>query len=364
MISSLSQLRKKVVESRAFCRLFVAQQELRQPKAKDGREVIFMPGEMHTGTAGDLRARAISRELRALGWRTLLVPPFLNLEDRQAIVNRHPSAILFFQQSRHKLNLPSLYPNHKTILDADDADILITPAHVIECLKTSTAVIAGSHMLANEFKPYNSNVSVVWTGSYVTETTRTENPKAKPIIAWAQSDPFNYPMEAELVKDIWLSLAGAGYEFSPLVYSDEPNRVMDWLGPVQSNGIDVIIRPTMRYVDFVQSLTDVSIGLQPICISNAFSRGKSFGKVLAYLAAGVPVIASRAVDHELFFRDGENGLLVCSESEFIVACKRLLANRAERQKLATNALKDLRTKLTTRRASEQVATVLERLLTQ
>ena len=173
MVITYSALRGKMIQTRIVGHLYVAWQELLQRNAKDERKVIFFPGGIYAGTSGDLRARAIAHELRTLGWQTILVPPWLNLKARRAIADRHPSALLFFQQSRHKLNLPSLYPSHKSIFDADDADILLSPDRVIECLKASSAVIAGNHFLANEFKPYNPNVSVVWTGSYITETART-----------------------------------------------------------------------------------------------------------------------------------------------------------------------------------------------
>lgn len=44
-------------------------------------------------------------------------------------------------------------------------------------------------------------------------------------------------------------------------------------------------------------------------IENPFSRGKSFGKLLAYLIADVAIVASNNVDHPLFFQDGVNGVL-------------------------------------------------------
>ena len=139
---------------------------------------------------------------------------------------------------------------------------------------------------------------------------------------------------------------------------------MEWLAPVHHAGVNVIVRRRLNYDEFVQSLGNVTIGLQPICISHPFSRGKSFGKVLAYLAAGVPVIASREVDHELFFRNAENGLLASSESEWVAACKRLLEDRDEREKLARNAHEDLCARLTTRSATERIASVLEEVLNE
>lgn len=339
----------------------VCLQRLFQKKSPSAKRVIFFPDQMYSGTAGDLRACAVARELRSLGWRTIIVPPWLGLEARQYIIAREPSALLFFQQSRHELNLPRLYPSRLCIFDADDADILNAPDRVIECLETSSAVIAGSNFLADEFRPYNPNVSVVWTGSYITDMLVKPSTRSVPIIAWAQSDPFSYPEEARFVFHLWQSLAKTGLRFAVAVYSRELERTEEWLGPLRQQGIDVQIRPTMRYRAFVESLSDVAIGLQPVCTSFPFSRGKSFGKVLAYMAAHVPVVVSDEVDHGLFFRNGENGLLANNAEEWLAACVRLLNSEPEREMLAAAAYKDFLERLTSRRSAELVSEVLERV---
>lgn len=56
----------------------------------------------------------------------------------------------------------------------------------------------------------------------------------------------------------------------------------------------------MRYRKFNSSLGRSAVGLQPVCLSNPFSRGKPSGKVLAYLASDVAIVASNAVDHPQF----------------------------------------------------------------
>jgi hypothetical protein len=358
---SLIVLRQKLRESFMAGYGYVSLQELFQAGSRNERSVVFFPGEIYTGTAGDLRACAIARELRFLGWKTIVVPPWLDLRARQAIIRREPSALLFFQQSRHELNLPRLYPSRVCIYDADDADILNTPGRVIECLRTSAAVIAGSRFLANEFRPYNPNVSVVWTGTYITDVRRSKTTRNVPLIAWAQSDPFSYPEEAALVTQLWTALARKGIRFGVAVYSSERSRCQEWLDPLQKLGVEVSIRPRLRYRAFVQSLSNIAIGLQPVCTSFPFSRGKSFGKVLAYIAAHVPVIASDEIDHRLFFRQGENGLLANTAGDWIVACRTLLSSPEDREMLAANAHRDMMQRLTSRKAAEIVLGVLERV---
>jgi hypothetical protein len=65
----------------------------------------------------------------------------------------------------------------------------------------------------------------------------------------------------------------------------------------------------MGYDQYIERVSEAAVGLQPICVENKFSRGKSFGKVLAYLAGQVAVVATDAVDHPLFFTDKTIGIL-------------------------------------------------------
>jgi hypothetical protein len=355
---SLLDLRRVVRESFVTGYGYVRLQSLFQRRSPDQGSVIFFPGQMYTGSAGDLRACAVARELRSMGWRTIIVPPWLDLKARLGTINREPSAVLFFQQSRHRLNSPRLYPSRFCVYDADDADILSEPVPVIECLRSSSAVIAGSHFLADEFRKHNSNVHVIWTGTYVTDVVPLR-PSSPPIIAWAQSNPFDYPEEAQLVRSLWETLAREGVLFEVRVYSNDPSRCMKWLNRVHELGVRIDVLPTMRYRAFIQSLSSVTIGLQPICTSFPFSRGKSFGKVLAYMAAHVPVIASDEVDHRLFFRNGVNGMLVNSLSDWTNACKRLLNNPSECATLARGAYDDMLTHFTSRRAAELLHNVLK-----
>ena len=70
----------------------------------------------------------------------------------------------------------------------------------------------------------------------------------------------------------------------------------------------------MVYDAFLQSLEEIAVGLNPLIAMDGFSAGKSFGKVLAYLDAGVPTINTPNVDHPLFFEHGRNGFLAGADA--------------------------------------------------
>jgi hypothetical protein len=194
------------------------------------------------------------------------------------------------------------------VFDADDADILDPECRdaVIECCVDSVAVIAGSRFLAEEFRSYNPRVSIVWTGTYLQPSSRMVPSQSRmPSVAWATSDAVGYSHEAEFVREVVIRLAQKT-RFSFLQYGVRANQrdaVERFLTPVRSAGVPVTIFEPMVYKRFVNSLESVAVGLQPVCLENPFSRGKSFGKLLAYLTSDVAIVASHAVDHPLFFQD-------------------------------------------------------------
>jgi len=106
--------------------------------------------------------------------------------------------------------------------------------------------------------------------------------------------------------------------------------------------------PPLGYAEYLRVTAGCAVGMQPVCTENEFSHGKSFGKVLAYLQGQVAVVATRAVDHPLFFRDGENGHLVANDvDDWVRALHRLLTDQAHRERLALAGARDFAARLTT-----------------
>jgi glycosyltransferase involved in cell wall biosynthesis len=88
--------------------------------------------------------------------------------------------------------------------------------------------------------------------------------------------------------------------------------------------------------------------LQPVCLNNEFSRGRSFGKILAYLSGQVAVVASDAVEHPRFFRHGENGFLASDTvDDWVDPIVRLCEDKALRGSVALAGWNDFHARLTT-----------------
>ena len=120
-------------------------------------------------------------------------------------------------------------------------------------------------------------------------------------------------------------------------------------------------RETARYRDYLASFDDVAVGLAPLCPETPFSRGKSFGKVLAYLDRGVPVVGSDACEHGAFFTR-ETGVITNDVEEWAVAIAQLLADTAERQVILGMAYGAFQRQLATAAAARSLHGVLATFL--
>jgi glycosyltransferase involved in cell wall biosynthesis len=136
-----------------------------------------------------------------------------------------------------------------------------------------------------------------------------------------------------------------------------------YVAPIRDAGANIELIPLLEYEEFLRSLESVAVGLQPVCPENEHSRGRSFGKILAYLTSGAAVVASNAVDHPLFFRSGENGIMVENDAAlWTEACASLLQDPALRARIAAAGRIDLGLRLVASSAAEKLDAVLLRVI--
>jgi hypothetical protein len=338
---------------------------LRQPVDRP-RVMIFIENFL-AGQACDLRGAAVGRALRDLGWRVTIVPGQLDLNQRQRLIRLEKPAVILLQQTRHRLNHPRFYAGIPCVLDVDDADVadpLISDG-IIECARQCRAIIVGNGWLAKTFEQYNNDVTVVWTGSYLLPSRQATPPSDRaPIVTWAQSNPFAFPLEAKLLRTVLLKLAArTSFEFwlygAHIQWQAEAH-----LEPLQNVGVKTRTLGPMGYGDFIRSLEDVAIGLNPICMEASISSGKSFGKLLAYMAAQVAVVTSNELEIPIFFRKDKSAALIENNDidSWVTSIHDLLTHPNKRQSFVEAATLDYMQHLTTTRAAEQVDLVLRRAL--
>lgn len=329
----------------------------------NGPMAVFLPCEGRVGAAL-LRIYAIAEALRKLGWRTLVVPPRLTLAQRQRLLVRAGPDILVMQGARHHLNRPEFYPDIPIVYDMDDADFHLP--HLARAVRNAMAqvemVTAGSGYIADWCEQAGApKVQVVWTGTPVSPRANVPQLNRGKVIAWAQTRPHTYQREADFVRKVARGLArhhpGLTLRLFDRQAEDDPGFAQSFAAP----GLSVEWVGAAPYETYLAYFDDVALGLAPLCTDAPFSRGKSFGKVLAYLDREVPVLASDAGEHGAFFEPGL-GILSNDPAVWVAEGARLLGDGTARATMAIAARTKFTTHLSTLAAAQHCDAIYRNLI--
>ncbi len=267
------------------------------------------------------------------------------------------------QGSRHELNRPELYPGWNVIYDMDDADFHLPHLTelVAQAMPRVAGVIAGSAYVADWCQDNGApNADVVWTGTPVSKLRSVAQADRLPVVAWSQTRPHSYKAEADWVLRIMQDLSQRCPDVRLRLYDRQPGEG-DFLKRFREAGITTEWLPKMKYSDYLKSFDDVAVGLAPLCQQEPFSRGKSFGKVLAYLERRVPVIASDACEHGAFF-DYSTGVVSNDPDVWVESIMRLLSDPVARQSMSDAAFEKFKARLSIDEVARRTSCILRNYL--
>lgn len=110
----------------------------------------------------------------------------------------------------------------------------------------------------------------------------------------------------------------------------------------------------------VEDLQELDIGVYPLP-NDDWVMGKSGLKAIQYMAFGLPTVASDAGMTPMIIRDGENGLLVRDDDQWIYALERLIGDPLLRRRLGDAARKDAVAKYSMAAIGSQYLGVLDKV---
>lgn len=258
--------------------------------------------------------------------------------------------VIFFQRDV----IVHLYPfieklmhlfNKKVIFDFDDA-IYLFPSNkkpsrfftlfwdrrkIERIIKMSKHVIVGNNFLKNYAQRYSRDVTVIPTSIEVSNFNKkiinTSNVTGVTTIGWIGSQgTFHYlesvfPILEILAKKYIIQLNVIGAKGS------------------QIKGVRVNYRDWNLDTE-LKEIYNFDIGIMPLT-DDEWSRGKSATKLLQYMAAGIPAVASPVGVNSEIIKDGINGFLAENKEAWIEKISMLIDNKELCLKITENARKDV-----------------------
>lgn len=325
---------------------------------RSGPGVAFFPCYNRSGSSL-LRVYNIAEQLDQFGWTTFVCPPHLSQSQRSRLMRWFKPEISVVQTCRHPLNRASNFAGTPYVFELDDADFVddALAQPMADIAQGAKGVLCGSRFIKRWANGFNPDASVVWTGTPVTGGPWPDHQDRAAIITWAQSEPTGYAREFAFITDVLCEVRQTSGPFTLRLYG--------WVGPKEhplldrltDAGIELDIREFLPYPEYLSSLREVAIGLSPVIAQAEFSKGKSFGKILGYLDAKVPVICSDEVDHSLFF-DSKTGVVSNDHDVWVRSIQELLADAPKRQSMADHAYTYLQKRLSVKVAAQHVDAAL------
>lgn len=239
----------------------------------------------------------------------------------------------------HKLRLPAWELDwlkrycHATVFDVDDAIWTRQPKHIGHVRRPSprrasrfdamcrgaTVVIAGNEVLAARARANTNDVLVIPTPVDAAAFPAAPPPRSGRLLVW-----IGMPGNAQYLALLRPILAGLAREFPGLALRVVSSVFPDW--------DDVPIeRVPWSATTEAQALASADIGLMPLA-DDEFTRGKCAFKLLQYMAAGLPCVASPVGANREVVQPGVDGEWADTPQAWDSALRTLLTDPERRSR--------------------------------
>lgn len=313
-------------------------------------DVLYVPGHNRTKAVGT--ARGYARRLRDLARMRAFDAVFVHMWVT-------PFGGAGTERRARRQARRMIFDVEDNVIGTADAPQARNPNPLLRLLKGSAKplylaaaadhVIASSPSLAERCRELNARGAATYISSSVdTDRFVPAAPRAAdaPVtIGWTGT--FSTSAYLDLLRPAFLQLA----ERVPFKLRVIGN--FDWSLP----GVDLeVIRwSAQREVADLQAL---DIGVYPLPFDD-WVGGKSGLKAIQYMAFGIPTVATNAGTTPRIIRDGENGLLVRTEAEWVDALERLVRDPDLRRRLGGAARRDAVERYSTKAVAADYRRVLD-----
>jgi glycosyltransferase involved in cell wall biosynthesis len=124
-------------------------------------------------------------------------------------------------------------------------------------------------------------------------------------------------------------------------------------------GVDVEFIPWSEGTESI-SIQNCDIGVMPL-VNDAWERGKCGYKLIQYMACGLPVVATPISINCQLVSEGDNGYLAKTDSEWVIALSKLLADAALRQRMGEVGRKQVKAKYCIQQTAPKLIKLLQKV---
>jgi len=218
------------------------------------------------------------------------------------------------------------------VLDMDDGVFLKYPEKFGELLKMSDLVIAGNELLrqwaSTAGRPAVIIPTCIDTIQYRPRDQFVVAQNKRPVVGWMGTSG-NIAYLRVLEQPLRRLAHTLDFEFQ-VIATDR--GILDEL---ELNGVHLVFRKWCPETEATDIL-DFDIGVMPLT-DDPWSKYKCGLKLLQYMAIGIPGVASPVGVNREIIREGENGFLAESATQWEAALGRLIMDRELRKTLGANA---------------------------
>lgn len=206
------------------------------------------------------------------------------------------------------------------VFDLDDAILEQNPQKIRMILSHAQRVVVSTPYLAEQVTPFNSNVTVIPTP--VDTDSIKPAPRAhassEPVIGWIGTS--GNLAHVKSLEDVFTKLAAKSHFLLRIV----SNRIHASEYPgLPPDAMEIV---EWRLEDETAHLQGFDIGIMPLD-PGPWTVGKAGFKLLQYMAAGLPVVASPVGFNRELVRHGVNGFLADSPADWERYLSQLLSDR-------------------------------------
>jgi|YelNatPaOPRAMG01_1025707.scaffolds.fasta_scaffold03649_2 glycosyltransferase involved in cell wall biosynthesis len=246
----------------------------------------------------------------------------------------------------------------KVIYDIDDALFLKEPFIINKLIRLSDLVIVGGHELFNYAKKYNENVALIPTSVDLKRYSLNAFRKGDHVRLGFVGSPSTTNYLRLLLNP--LGKLAKRYDFELRVISSpsyEGYKLFNHLFKnLERKGVKVKLIPWSIQGEF-HELQNIDIGLAPL-FDGEWEKYKGGFKVINYMAAGIPPVASDVGEHKHIIKDGINGFLCKNDQEWFEKLKKLIEDENLREKMGMNARKTAEEKYSIEKNAKKLARIL------